>query len=133
MDEVRQSALEWLAKARRDLQAARLMIESEEPLLDTGAYHCQQAGEKALKGWLTFHGTPVIKTHDLVHLIRECGRLDASFLEMSEMADFLSPFAVDFRYPGYLFEPPKEEAEAALGFAERIVVFVEGKIGASAS
>jgi hypothetical protein len=41
MDEVRQSALEWIAKARRDLQAARRMIESEEPLLDTGAYHCQ--------------------------------------------------------------------------------------------
>lgn len=50
MDEVRQSALEWLAKARRDLQAAQRMIKSEEPLLDTGAYHCQQAGEKALKG-----------------------------------------------------------------------------------
>jgi HEPN domain-containing protein len=129
MDEVRQSALEWIAKARRDMEAAKRMIDCADPLLDTGAYHCQQAAEKALKGWLTFHGTGVIKTHDLVHLIRECARMDSGFLELIEMADFLSPFAVDFRYPGDLFEPPKEEADAAMHFAEKIVVFVEGKIG----
>jgi HEPN domain-containing protein len=87
MDEVRQSALEWIAKARRDMEAAKRMIDCADPLLDTGAYHCQQAAEKALKGWLAFHGTGVIKTHDLVHLIRECARMDSGFLELIEMAE----------------------------------------------
>lgn len=52
MDEVRQAALEWIAKAERDLEAAKRMIVCVDPLLDTGSYHCQQAAEKALKGYL---------------------------------------------------------------------------------
>lgn len=94
MDEVRIIALEWMAKAKRDLEAAQRMIDCADPLLDTGTYHCQQAAEKALKGWLTFRSVSVTKTHDLVHLVRECQKLDAGFQELFEMADFLSPFAV---------------------------------------
>lgn len=57
MDDQRRSALDWLAKAERDYEAARRMIdEPREPLLDAGVYHCQQAAEKALKGWLTGRG-----------------------------------------------------------------------------
>jgi hypothetical protein len=44
------------------------------------------------------------------------------------MADFLSPFAVDFRYPGDMFEPPLEEAELALRAAEKIVHSISEKI-----
>ena len=79
MDEVRTIALEWMAKAKRDLEAAQRMIDCAEPLLDTGTYHCQQAAEKALKGWLTFRSVSVTKTHDLVHLVRECQNLGAVF------------------------------------------------------
>jgi len=48
MNENTNSALEWLAKAKRDLEAARRMIDCSDPLLDTGTYHCQQAAEKDL-------------------------------------------------------------------------------------
>ncbi len=44
------------------------------------------------------------------------------------MADFLSPFAVDFRYPGDMFEPPLEEAKTALIAAEMIVLTIAQKI-----
>ena len=128
MDEVREIALEWIAKAQRDLEAARRMIDCAEPLLDTGAYHCQQAAEKALKGWLTFRSVSVTKTYDLVHLVRECARTEADFQDLLEMSDFLSPFAVDFRYPGDLFEPPLEEAQMALQAAGKIVHVVAAKI-----
>jgi hypothetical protein len=47
MDELRQSALEWIAKARRDMEAAKRMIDCADPLLDTGAYHCQKSGRKS--------------------------------------------------------------------------------------
>ena len=126
MDEVRQASLEWIAKAKRDLEAAKRMIVCVDPLLDTGAYHCQQAAEKALKGWLTFRSVSVTKTHDLVHLVRECVKLDIDFQCLLEMADFLSPFAVDFRYPGDMFAP-LEEAEMALRAAEKIVITISGK------
>ncbi len=43
----------WLAKAEEDLHVARLLIAEENRLNAAGAYHCQQAAEKALKAWLT--------------------------------------------------------------------------------
>ena len=48
----------WLIKAARDLEAARRLIETEEPLLDIVVYHCQQSMEKALKGFLTSERIP---------------------------------------------------------------------------
>jgi len=35
----------WLANADSDLATARLHIEGNQPHLDTGSYHCQQAAE----------------------------------------------------------------------------------------
>jgi HEPN domain-containing protein len=122
MDELRCSALDWLAKAERDYEAARRMIDdTREPLLDAGVYHCQQAAEKALKGWLTGRGVAVTKTHDLVHLVRLCTANEKSFEALISPADFLSPFAVEFRYPGDIFEPPQEDADRALLDARAIL------------
>ena len=42
----------WLRKARHDLRSAHRLYTDAPPLLGTAAYHCQQAAEKALKGWL---------------------------------------------------------------------------------
>ena len=90
MDEQRRSALDWLAKAERDYEAARRMIdEPGEPLLDAGVYHCQQAAEKALKGWLTGRGVAVTKTHDLVHLVRLCAAENEAFTSLIPASRFL--------------------------------------------
>lgn len=35
----------WLAKANSDLSTAKILIEGNQPHLDTGSYHCQQAAE----------------------------------------------------------------------------------------
>jgi len=48
----------WLIKAARDLEAARRLIETEEPLLDIVVYHCQQSIETAIKGFLTSERIP---------------------------------------------------------------------------
>ena len=47
--EVRQ----WLLKARRDLESAKVLFDRE--LNDTSVYHCQQAAEKSLKAYLAWH------------------------------------------------------------------------------
>ena len=59
----------WLLKASHDLETARLLIQKEKRLLDMAAYHCQQAGEKALKGYLTQRDIVFPKTHSLVQLL----------------------------------------------------------------
>ncbi|MEO1068074.1 MAG: HEPN domain-containing protein [Cyanobacteria bacterium J06638_6] len=42
----------WLAKAEADLQAAELLLNAANPLLDIVCYHAQQCAEKYLKGYL---------------------------------------------------------------------------------
>ena len=50
------------------------------PLPREALYHCQQAAEKALKGFLAFHDHPFRRTHDL----RELGESEAisDFIQM---------------------------------------------------
>lgn len=113
--------LAWLAKARSDLATARILIEGNERHLDTGTYHCQQAAEKALKGWLTYNEIEFRKTHDLIELLAQCIDIQPSFTPLTERARFLMPFATQFRYPGDIFEPPIDEAEEAMEHAAQIV------------
>ena len=127
-----------LAKAQSDLATARILITGNERYLDTGSYHCQQAAEKALNwgwrvgspatGWLTAQRVEFRKTHDVIELLEECSQLQASFETLRESAHFLLPFAVQFRYPGDLFEPPIEEALLALDHASKIVATVVASI-----
>ena len=71
-------------------------------------YHCQQAAEKILKGFLTWHDKPFPKTHALVQLLAQATRIDANFDSLQDHAEILSPFAWRFRYPGGLLSPTME-------------------------
>ena len=52
MDETKRRLVQsWLKKALHDLAAARSLAEPDRPILDVAIYHCQQAAEKALKGY----------------------------------------------------------------------------------
>lgn len=73
--EVRQ----WIAKAGRDLRSAKRLFSDTPPLLDTAAYHCQQAAEKALKAFLAMHDIPFQKTHLLAPLVLQCMQPDPGF------------------------------------------------------
>ena len=66
----RQLVQGWLTKARRDLTSAHVLAAQVEPLLDTAVYHCQQAGEKAVKAFLTFHDCEFERIHDVERLVR---------------------------------------------------------------
>ena len=50
----RQLVQSWLTKAQHDLALAHVLAASDLPLLYTAIYHCQQAAEKAVKGFLVF-------------------------------------------------------------------------------
>lgn len=63
-EEKRTEIQKWLIKAQHDLGSARRLMEGDEPYLDTAVYHCQQAVEKALKAFLTYHDVSFEKTHD---------------------------------------------------------------------
>lgn len=113
----------WLIKAQHDLAAARKLSADPDPYLDVAVYHCQQAAEKAIKGFLVFHDQPFEKTHDVEVLITLALRYDARFSEWLEAAIRLTPYATEFRYPSDLLEPAPDEFEQAMEAASRLYSF----------
>jgi len=129
MDESQKRLIQqWVIKANHDLETARRLIDCEDPLHDTGVYHCQQSVEKILKAYLCFRGQAARKAHDLTLLIKECMAFDEGFDLFVDDSEVLTPYAVAFRYPGDVLEPTEAEAQEALGLAKNIVESVSGKI-----
>ena len=125
MEKAKHNAIrQWLIKSQRDLGSARRLMEGAEPYLDTAVYHCQQAAEKAIKGYLTYRDLACEKTHNLVALSALCTPLEPGFVQWEEVAAMLTPYATEFRYPGDVLEPERGEAEQALAAAEAFVNFV---------
>ena len=116
----------WLIKASRDLLSARELAEAATPLLDTAAYHCQQAAEKALKGFLLYHDVRFEKSHDLELLIGQTANIDGRFADYVEAARLLTPLAVEYRYPGLFVEPEPEELRDAFAAARALYDFILG-------
>jgi HEPN domain-containing protein len=120
----------WLIKAWRDLETARRAVKDEPPFYDVGVYHCQQAAEKAVKAFLVHHGKPYEKTHDIEVLVDLAGEVDATFSELADAADTLTPYATRFRYPNATFsvEPLPVEYDEALEQAQATYNFVLARL-----
>jgi len=127
MDEgKRYEVSQWLIKSQRDLGAVRVLLTNEEAYLDIAAYHCQQAVEKAMKGYLVYQDIGFQKTHNLSRLLILCQSINPDFSQWEAMAEMLTPYATEYRYPGDLLEPERAEAEQAIAMAEAFVNFVIG-------
>ena len=119
----------WIEKAREDLKAAKLLLDSSANLNSTVCFHAQQAVEKALKAFLTKAGVRTGRTHDVGFLLRLCEEQDEEFrnLPTGELSR-LSFYAVQIRYPENYYTPSREEAKKAVEIAEKLVNFVEKKL-----
>ena len=125
MDEVeREEIRSWLEKARRDLASARKLAAGPDPYLDTAVYHCQQAAEKAVKGFLAFSRQRVERVHDVGALVVLAAALDPRFVPLESAGQALTPYATEYRYPGEKLNPDTQEYEEALANAELIYAFV---------
>lgn len=107
----------WLSKAVDDLRGARIDLDADPPFIEDALFHCQQAAEKSLKGFLTAHDTLFKKTHDLDELGRVCLELDAGLADAIQSAIPLTVFAWEFRYPGDSQVPSIKEANESLAVA----------------
>ena len=119
----RQLVQGWLTKAQHDLASARVLAASSLPLLDTAIYHCQQAAEKAVKGFLVFCDQEFERVHDIEVLIRAAVPHAAGFSAWVDVGRRLTPYARIFRYPGYVTEPTREQFNEAMSAAERLYNF----------
>ena len=110
----------WLRVAERDRRSVLACLAADPPLHDTAAFHCQQAVEKLLKGFLTLAGKRGGKTHSLEQLGSQA---QASFPEIADLvaaARGWSDWVHVFRYPEEDAPPEPDEAEirAALDVIE---------------
>jgi HEPN domain-containing protein len=117
---------DWLTRAHQDLRAARILAAAENAPLDVAIYHCQQAGEKAVKAYLQWRDEPFAKTHNLRALVIQAAPLDKGFDALEKPAEILTPYVSAFRYPGGSDEPmpAREEFDEALQHAQTIYDFV---------
>lgn len=129
MVEVWSPARPWLAKAQSDLAAAKVLAQAQPPLRDAAIYHCQQAGEKALKAALAWSRRPLQKTHDLKALQKLVVADYPELATLRDPAELLNPYITEFRYPGDVFMPSGEETQKAIAAAEEIVLAVRKLIG----
>jgi len=90
-------------------------------------YHAQQAGEKALKAYLTQFEQEIPYTHNLELLCKMCVKHDDAFSELFYACSDLTDYVTTTRYPGD-DSVDIEEAEAALQKAGTIFLFIQKRI-----
>jgi HEPN domain-containing protein len=92
-------AEEWFRIAENDLSSAEYLQNMIPVPIEIVCYHCQQAAEKYLKGYLALKGEELIKTHDLIILNKTCQKYDKDFKRIEEACLFLTDYGVNIRYP----------------------------------
>lgn len=110
----------WLKKASNDLRSAKHALTSNPPLTDTSVFHSEQAAEKALKAFLTFHRVVFRKTHSIEEIGKQCEEIDPSLKEIVDRAVPLTEYATIFRYPGDPDEASLQESNEAIEVAELV-------------
>ena len=122
-------AQRWIEKAKEDIKAAKLLLDSSANLNSIVCFHAQQAVEKAFKAFLTKAGVRTGRTHDIGFLLRLCEEQDEEFRNLpTEELSRLSFYAVQIRYPENYYTPSREEAKKAVDIAEKLISFVEKKL-----
>ena len=104
----------WFARASEDLRTAAHELTADPPILGDLVFHCQQAVEKSMKGFLTWHDIVFRKTHSLEELGELCLRVDAGFRSLVDRVVPMTEYAWRFRYPGDQESPTMDEAREAL-------------------
>lgn len=88
----------WLDKALSDLQSARILLTwGGDPM--AVAFHCQQAIEKALKGYLLFKMGRHFDGHNLTFLCRQAANQDDRFTSYLAESTALNNYYIETRYP----------------------------------
>lgn len=114
---------EWTRYADEDLTMAELALKEKGPANQI-CFHCQQAAEKYLKGFLVLRGEKFEKSHQLRYLLEKCVTIDSTFQELQEEVILLTQFYIETRYPGDIPYFSRTDAQAAHLAAERIKSFV---------
>ena len=123
MSKVTKTVRDWFAFAHEDLRAAQALHEvSPGRYLRAVPFHCQQAAKKSIKGYLAYKKIKFPKTHDIEELANLVGStVSPETLVLLKESDFLTDYAVEFRYPESTDAPlTSQDSAQALKTAKKI-------------
>ena len=101
----------------QDLRRGEVLLAATPPDFEDALFHCQQAAEKAFKGFLTWHDVAFRRIHELDTIGGQCADVDSTLADLASRADVLTKYAWRFRYPGAPYQPSLQEMEEARALA----------------
>ncbi len=104
----------WFDKGDNDLATAKIVFSQSPSIRDTVCFHCQQAVEKYLKGYLVYLGISFRLTHDLGYLVDLIEKREPVPLTFLNLADRLEDYGVFGRYPKLMSFHDDQTIEAIL-------------------
>jgi len=120
-------AEEWFRIAENDLSSAEYLQNMIPVPVEIVCYHCQQAAEKYLKGYLALKEEKLIKTHDLIILNKTCQKYDPDFKRIEEACLILTDYGVNIRYP-FPMDINESDMHVALERTQEVKEFILVKV-----
>jgi HEPN domain-containing protein len=114
--------IEWIQIADDDFDSAKILNESARKHYEIICYHCAQAVEKYLKGYLSYHDIIPQKNHNLLLLNEICIETDSAFENIRTECSLLNRFTNEIRYP-HRIEINEEDVNYSLVAVEKIRSF----------
>jgi HEPN domain-containing protein len=115
---------EWLEKAGRDLKSAKVLKQNDCGN-DIVAFHCQQAIEKSLKGYLLKQTGQIVEGHSLIYLCKESTNYNIEFKKWLKDCAFVNQYYIETRYPSDVpLVISDDEANECISIAEEIYKMV---------
>jgi HEPN domain-containing protein len=124
---MKRATREWVKKAEADYRGAKKLVRTKPPVHELVCFHCQQTAEKYLKALLEELGLAIAKTHSLDQLLTILWSHHPTLRSIRRGLRFLTPFAVDIRYPGH--GTTAREAAAATRWVDRIRTLARTLLG----
>jgi HEPN domain-containing protein len=119
---------DWLYYAAIDLRAAKLLL-SDERCYNMVAFHCQQAFEKAVKGYLLYRRHHLYDGHNLPWLCKQAMQEDEHFRDRLPLASLVNHYYIEARYPAdFLLQLDEESASELIVSVNDMLTFVNSLV-----
>ena len=118
---------DWYEKAKKDLQSSKILFkhEGDYSIIAFIAFHCQQAIEKMLKGYILKHTENLTEGHSLLYLCKTADSIEngKNLKQYLKECAFVNQFYIETRYPSEIFiELDEDEVKECINIAEKILL-----------
>ncbi|MDR2574902.1 MAG: HEPN domain-containing protein [Treponema sp.] len=117
-----EDVMEWIEIADDDFDSAEILNQAFRKHNEIICYHCAQAVEKYLKGYLEYKDIIPEKTHNISYLNSICSEQDNRFINIKAECDFLNKFSNDIRYP-HRYETKENDVNFCINAVKKIIDF----------